>query len=357
MTECSLLERTLAENLSWNRARIKFLAAFLLALFAAQTVNLAQIAVFFSGRAKIDSNYKRIKRFLSLVEISEAEIARLLVRWMKLQPPFVLTIDRTEWQLGKRWVNILMLAIVSADGVAIPILWLVFKKKGCSDAAERKEIIERFVAIFTVETIEFVTADREFACAAWLQYLDQRQIAFCLRIKSSAMITDKRGQRMKASKLLRTGRVGEAMVCRRQRKMCGVSVSVAAMRKASGDNVLVISSLESAVDLLSNYCLRWQIETLFGCLKTRGFRLEDTHLCDEQRVSRLLALLALAVCWALLSGKIVCQSKPLKHKKHGRREKSVFRVGLDYLRRLLCRPQSEGQKQEKKQFILLLSCT
>ena len=41
MTEYSLLERTLAENLSWNRARIKFLAAFLLALFAAKTVNLA----------------------------------------------------------------------------------------------------------------------------------------------------------------------------------------------------------------------------------------------------------------------------------------------------------------------------
>lgn len=358
MTEDSLLERTLSQNLSWNKARIKFLSKFLIALFAAKTVNLTQIAVFFSGRAKIDSNYKRIKRFLRFFEISQAELARLIVRWMKLEPPFVLTIDRTEWRLGKRWINVLMLAIVSSDAVAIPLCWLVFEKKGSSDSEERKLILKRFLAIFPVTAIRFVTADREFACAEWLQYLQREKIAFCLRIKSSAFITDKRGQKMKASKLLRTGRVGEAVICRRRRKMCGVSVSVAAIRKADGDNVLVISSAEEAANLLSNYCLRWQIETLFGCLKTRGFRLEDSHLTDKERVSRLLALLSLAFCWALLSGKFaISQNKPIKQKIHGRREKSLFRVGLDYLRRLFCRPKSEGQKQEKKRLILLLSRT
>ncbi len=129
MTEDSLLERTLSQNLSWNKARIKILSNFLLALFASKTVNLDKIAVFFSGRAKTDSNYKGIKRFLRFFEISEAELARLIVRWMKLEPPFVLSIERTEWQLGKLRVNVLMLGIVS-DGVAIPLLWLVLNKKG-----------------------------------------------------------------------------------------------------------------------------------------------------------------------------------------------------------------------------------
>lgn len=355
-SESSLLEQTLAANLSWNRARIKFLSRFLLALFVARTVNLAQIAVFFGGAAKVESNYKRIQRFLKAFQINEAEIARLVVGWLKLQPPFVLTIDRTEWQLGKRWVNILMLAIAS-DGVAIPLCWVVFEKKGCSDAAERKEILKRYLKIFSVSTIRFVTADREFACYEWLQFLNLQQIPFCLRIKSSAQITDKRGKQMRASKLLQTARVGEAVACRRRRKMCGVAVSVAGMRKACGDNVLVVSSTESAAELLSNYCLRWQIETLFGCLKTRGFRLEDTHLVDAERVSRLLTLLTLAFCWAVLTGELVCRQKPLKKKKHRRLEKSVFRVGLDCLRRLFCRPTNEGQKQVTKQFILLLSCT
>lgn len=57
-------EQILAQNLSWNRARIKFLARFLVALFQVQTVNLTKIACVFSGSAKITSNYKKLQRFL-----------------------------------------------------------------------------------------------------------------------------------------------------------------------------------------------------------------------------------------------------------------------------------------------------
>lgn len=58
------LEQILHKNLSWNRARIKFLARFLIALFQVQTVNLSKIACVFAGRAKIASNYKKLQRFL-----------------------------------------------------------------------------------------------------------------------------------------------------------------------------------------------------------------------------------------------------------------------------------------------------
>jgi hypothetical protein len=57
-------EQILAQNLSWNRARIKFLARFLVALFQVQTVNLTKIACVFSGHVKIASNYKKLQRFL-----------------------------------------------------------------------------------------------------------------------------------------------------------------------------------------------------------------------------------------------------------------------------------------------------
>lgn len=353
--ECSLLERTLSENLSWNRARIKFLARFLLALLAAKTVNLAQIAVYFAGHAKTDSNYKRIKRFLRFFSIDEAELAHLVVRLMRLEPPFVITIDRTEWQVGKRWVNILMLAIVH-QGAAVPLLWLVFDKKGCSSDEERQQILERYLQIFPAYSIRFVTADREFASKQWIDYLTERKIRFCLRIKANTRITDKRGRKMRASRLLQTTPLETPISCRRKRSLWNCPVSIAGIRKANGDNVLVVSSVEDGKGL-SNYCLRWQIETLFGCLKTRGFRLEDTHLTETERISRLMSVLCLAFCWAHLAGEVVCREQPVKRKKHGRLEKSVFRSGIDILRRLFCRPTNEGQKKDKKQFILLLSCT
>ncbi len=60
MTDIRSLEQKLLENLLWNRARIKFVTRFLLALYAVQTVNLALLANAFAGHAQIESNYKRL---------------------------------------------------------------------------------------------------------------------------------------------------------------------------------------------------------------------------------------------------------------------------------------------------------
>jgi hypothetical protein len=59
-----LLEQILSENLTWNRAPIKFLARFMVAIFQLQTVNLTKIGCVFSGHAKIACNYKKLQRFL-----------------------------------------------------------------------------------------------------------------------------------------------------------------------------------------------------------------------------------------------------------------------------------------------------
>ena len=69
--------------------------------------------------------------------------------------------------------------------------------------------------------------------------------------------------------------------------------------------------------------------------KTRGFCLESTHFIDSERLSKLLALMSLALCWAVKMGDWLSSHRPLKVKKHGRLSKSIFRYGLDYLRSLL----------------------
>jgi hypothetical protein len=75
----------------------------------------------------------------------------------------------------------------------------------------------------------------------------------------------------------------------------------------------------------------WNIETLFGILKSRGFRFEETHLTEGDRINKLLALLTLATVWAFKVGAWLHEQKPLKIKKHGRLAKSIFRYGLDFL--------------------------
>ena len=70
-------------------------------------------------------------------------------------------------------------------------------------------------------------------------------------------------------------------------------------------------------------------------MKKRGFNLEDTHLVDAERISRLVAVLTLTLCWCYKVGQWQDQKKPIRLKTHQRRAQSVIRLGLDTLRRAL----------------------
>jgi hypothetical protein len=196
-------------------------------------------------------------------------MARLTLKLLNIEPPFVIAIDRTEWQLGAAWVNVLMLS-VGYKNVSIPLFWTVLEEKGCSDNAERGGIVQQFIDEFGAGSIRFVAADREFASKEWLAYLVKNKIGFRLRIKANTLITDKRGRRIHASKMLKTMKIGERAEFQRRRRLWNKAVFVAVCRKADGDNVIVVSS-ERTGRILLEYSQRWQIETLFGCLKTRGF--------------------------------------------------------------------------------------
>jgi hypothetical protein len=56
---------------------------------------------------------------------------------------------------------------------------------------------------------------------------------------------------------------------------------------------------------------------------------------EAPRLERLLALLALAFVFAYRVGEWLAEHKPIRLKRHGRKEKRVFRLGLDYLHELL----------------------
>jgi len=81
--------------------------------------------------------------------------------------------------------------------------------------------------------------------------------------------------------------------------------------------------------------IEWFAETLFGAFKTRGFNFEDTHLTKTERIERLFGLMAVALVWAHRVGELIAKRTPIPVKKHGRKQFSVFRYGLDQLRQLL----------------------
>ncbi len=159
-----------------------------------------------------------------------------------------------------------------------------------------------------------------------------------------------------AKNLFRTQKAGVGVLLRGQRKVLTEEVSVMGMRTPEGEYVIVASSTGSD-EILSDYAKRWKIENLFGCLKSRGFCVEETHVTERERLEKLLALLTLAYCWAYMAGEWLARTNPVKIKKHGRLAKSLFRHGFDYLRRILCNQESLTKRFDFIRLCNLLSCT
>lgn len=94
----------------------------------------------------------------------------------------VLILDRTEWHFGKQVINILVLAVQYGQ-VAVPILWRVMDRRGNRETQMRMELIEKYVELFSRQSITYVTGDREFIGKKWLGYLREQSIDSRRRIK------------------------------------------------------------------------------------------------------------------------------------------------------------------------------
>lgn len=355
MADIRLLERTLARNVAWNKARINFVAKFLVALIQVRSVNLAEVAGVFAGGALKESHYKRIQRFLRHFEVPYAAVAAFVLKLLGVPAPWVLTLDRTDWYLGQTPLNILVLGVVH-QGTAFPLLWVVLPKKGCSSTAERIALLDEFGCLFGFSSIAYLCADREFIGKVWFSYLRRQAIACRLRLRANTQVTNGRGQRVAARRLFRHCRVGHSAALRGARVIWGERWHVSGMRLPKGEYVIVIAEREVST-ALEDYARRWEIETLFGCLKTRGFCLEATHVTDTERLKKLLALVALAFCWAHVVGEWLSAQRPWPIKKHGRKAVSIFRHGLDHLRRILCNQLCKAERVALRRVIKLLSCT
>ncbi len=121
MNQVTLLRDALRLHLAWHGARLSFLAAFLIALLRVKTVNFSELATGFSGKAQMDSPYKRLQRFFRHYELDYAEMAEAVVALIAIPEPWVLSLDRTEWQFGECVFNLLMLGVVH-EGIAFPVV-------------------------------------------------------------------------------------------------------------------------------------------------------------------------------------------------------------------------------------------
>jgi hypothetical protein len=215
--------------------------------------------------------------------------------------------------------------------------------------------MEAFHKIFPTAQLAYVCGEREFIGQAWVRYLLlEPALPFRLRIRATDKI-ERQGGCLAARVVFAHLQVGESQRLNGVCRVWGCPVAVEALRLEDGELLVVIGPPKTQ-GLVSDYALRWGIETLFGIFKTRGFCLESTHFTEAERLRKLLGLLVLALCWSMRTGLWLHQWQPIVIKKHGRRAKSLFRLGFDYLRHLVLNP-SPHNESDFLQSLQLLSCT
>jgi transposase len=244
-----------------------------------------------------------------------------------------LTLDRSEWQKGKKWVQVLLVGIA---GISIPLLWQTFHTRGPAPKVTRDALLKCFQKWMQVRAEQQVywTADREFASKNWFEALSKMH--FCIRLKKNVWV---KSGRNKLCKLYQLFENGQRMRYKKPLLIQDTLLYVQGRKLANGD-YFIVGSATKELDLTAIYGKRWQIETLFGAFKSRGFDLEGCGLVHKQRVKTLLFVLSLALVWAIRTGVWLEERGkkiPLKRFKDQsqRRWKSVFRWGLEYLQNII----------------------
>ena len=326
-----LLE-TLRPHFGLSKTRLETLAVLLVGLANGRTVNLSHLASQFPGDAQHGSNYRRLQRFFQFVRLDGDTVARLIVGMLNCGRPKLLALDRTNWKLGSRDVNVLVLAIVTRR-FRVPLMWTLLPHAGNSDTAQRIALLERYLSLFGASSIRALLADREFIGAGWLKFLCENNVPFAIRLREDMQIRLADGRLRQFRSLLSKPRRG-----RWKGWLNGMDavpanqLRVAAKRIKGSELLIVASNLGEGVSSLNLYRKRWGIECLFADAKTRGLNIEDTHITDPDKLATLLVVVALAVTWAHRCASLAMGRKGIRRKAHGRREKSWFRTGFDALR-------------------------
>ncbi|MDQ3397716.1 MAG: IS4 family transposase [Deinococcota bacterium] len=241
-------------------------------------MTFGQLALVLNPHATADSNYRRIQRFFADFSFDAEHFGRLMLALLPQKKDLVVSIDRSNWQLGSFHINILMLS-VAYRGIAFPIVWSLLGKAGNSNRSERSALLERFLKLVEPKKIAAVVADREFIGEGWFKDLKAAGLPFYIRIKHNALVGSK-GRTRHARMLFESLRVGETKLLPKRCWVYDHRLSLVGV-KLDGE-YLIIATNAKADHALALYSQRWQIETLFAALKTRGFNLEASHLQHDE---------------------------------------------------------------------------
>jgi Transposase DDE domain len=297
----------------------------------------------------INTAYARLIRFFKMkkIDLFCAGIIRLIIHLIDSEGKIYMVLDRTNWKIGGKNINVLFIGLLLNNGAFIPIIWQLYNKRGNTSEEERCELIKRFFKIWPPEKKVEITllGDREFIGVKWFKFMKENSISFIMRArmqdywgevaKSSGKKTVEEAEKHIFNTVRRKGYFQTEI------KLDGTLFYYTVFRnnsnrKAKDDEWLILISDKNDIEWISTtFPKRWNIEVFFYHSKTNGFNLEDLNLVDLEKVQLMMGVTALCYILSIKKGiELQRTTKTLfkKYKEKKSKAISLFRLGYDNLK-------------------------
>ncbi|NLI08056.1 MAG: transposase [Thermotogaceae bacterium] len=289
------------------------------------------------------------------VEAKEKSIEMRLRRWVKHEKinadtvylpfarqilealsglPLVLVMDGS--QIG-RGCMVLMVGVLYKKR-ALPLAWVVYEgKKGHTTGERHIEALEKVLPLVPAGSEVVLLGDAEYDTTEMLTWMEENtNWQYVLRTSPQIYVLDGAISQPIDAYPLQKGQIF-------QRSRVGFTQKASIYVNLIGwwgsrheKPIYLISNIVNAYQACKYYRRRFQIETFFSDQKSRGFYVHKSHLSDPSRLSRMLIAACLAYLWIVSQGiSILASNQTHLIDRTDRIDKSLFRLGLDWLKYVL----------------------
>jgi len=318
--------------------RLRNLAWLMTGLFLARSVHLSHIARKLPLSGRVVSLTNRLQRFLDNPRVDvwryyQAVARQLLSSFSSAR--LTLLIDCTA--LGFNYQ--LMVVAIAYRRRALPLIWSIHRgKHGMVHAQAQITLLRKLAPLVSRTTEVWVVGDAGFGRAELMRWLGRQQWHYCLRVNSAYAYQQTGADWAVVSTIpIREGLTLYLGWVRWTRVNDFGWVQLVAHWQAGEEEAwFLVTDQPADLWAIRLYKKRMWVEELFGDLKGHGFDLETTHLQDLGRLSRLILAAMLVYVWLIALGSHIVKRglRSLVDRKD-RRDKSLFRIGWDWIERSL----------------------
>lgn len=320
---------TILQSLPLSTKLKRVTRLFTLGVLASGSCRLANVARALSPVGSLDSQYRRLQRFLANPHLERNALQTAWTAWVLQQfarAQSRLLVDETKLSTHLS----VMVVGLWVEGGSIPLAWRCYHAKDYPKEGQAKLIsglMETVLAAAPSHSFQLL-ADRGIGTSPDLiKALHQLKVRVFFRVQGTVKFRDADGRQMALKTMANDGErwenFGEVF-----KKAGWLKVYAQVLWSQGYQEPWCLVSTEAVT--AEDYGQRFQQECGFRDLKSDGFAWNTSHIWLPEHAERLLLILALAYALVISLGQRVARPQRGRATRY-----SVFRLGLEQIRALV----------------------